>query len=242
MSSTYKKNDSNCHPNQLFLTHAGKKVLTKLLRLFFIHPDYEVILYLSMFVIQVMPFEEIKSMLSAYHARDHESCPPMNAGMLFGLFSVLVMSCGSDSPVRNEENLSVKQALVSPCGGFQQTSGTSRKSSGDDIEKVSWTFDAEPGTLTLVHSHVNLNCCGERSVSMRREDGFVVVEEDDQAGEPGRCRCMCFIDFSITIGGITSVKLPVRLVLTVDSTAVIKWEGTLDLTAGSGEITDLETQ
>jgi hypothetical protein len=155
-----------------------------------------------------------------------------------GLF--LVEACDSGSPVKNGTSIEVIQAQVSECGGFKPES-KSYESGTNEAEAITWTYDAQAGILRVVNSHVNLNCCGERKISMSREGKTLVISENDQPGEKGRCRCMCYFDFLIEIGGIPPGELLLRLDSTVDSTTITKWSGSLDLTPGDGEITDLKT-
>ena len=113
-----------------------------------------------------------------------------------------------------------------------------------DAERLLWAYDAETGSLGLTDARMLLNCCGEHSVEVTLDNGTYVVAERDAPqivdGTEARCGCMCVFDFGVSVEGIPSGVLPIRVTLDVtDSAEGVKvvYEGSLDLAAGSGTVT-----
>ena len=146
------------------------------------------------------------------------------------------LSCGSDTPVRDSEELIIKNPRASECGGFPPASKRAADPDSSAVEKLSWTYNSGSGVLTVLNTGVKLNCCGVHSITAFRDGDAIVVSENDQPGDKGRCRCMCNYDFSVEIGGIASGAVEVRLELTVDDTLFRKWSGTIRPADGRGEI------
>jgi hypothetical protein len=153
-------------------------------------------------------------------------------------FSMAAAGClETDEPIEGDPGGELTQhQAISDCGGFEVTEG-----GGDGdycaAERLEWSFDAAAGTLELTDSRVVANCCGDRSIEVELVDGvYVVTESDLPEGGDGRCRCMCVFDFALTIEGLGSGAIPVRLERDTpdDSGLEVLWEGTLDLGAGSG--------
>ncbi len=148
-------------------------------------------------------------------------------------------SCGSGSPSGSGNPAVSGEFSVSGCGGFTTERRVAR-SAQDTTETLRWTYTPQNRTLTVQHAGVQLNCCGERTVSALRDGEILVITESDRSPEGGRCRCLCRFDFSAAIPDISPGSLRMRLELAVDSTLVRSWSGTLDLDRGSGEIRPIE--
>ncbi len=138
--------------------------------------------------------------------------------------------------------------LVSDCGGFiKQTKiapPTPDPATYCDAERLLWAYDAETGSLGLTDARMLLNCCGEHSIEVTLDEGTYVIAERDAPqivnGMGARCGCMCVFDFGVSVEGIPSGVLPIRVTLDVtDSAEGVKvvYEGSLDLAAGSGAVT-----
>jgi hypothetical protein len=140
-----------------------------------------------------------------------------------------------------EPSLLEQQQAVSACGGFR-TALPPESGGADDYcaaETLDWGYDGATQTLELTDSRALLNCCGERTVEMTLVDGVYVVTQTDSAEEAGRCDCMCVFDLRLTVEGLESGVLPVRverLETDVASTPSVVWEGELDLGTGGGSV------
>jgi len=140
------------------------------------------------------------------------------------------------------EEVVVEESVVSECGGFEASLDPPDWGSGDycAAEQLRWTYDGQASTIELSNERVLLNCCGERSVDLEMVAGTLVITETDAPdGEGGRCSCTCVFDFAATASGIAGGSLPARLVRDVTDAAggpVVVWEGSLDLSAGSGDV------
>jgi hypothetical protein len=111
-----------------------------------------------------------------------------------------------------------------------------------DAEHLFWQYNAELKTIGLTNSRVILNCCGDHSVELTRDGETVVFTETDapKASTGGaRCKCNCVFDFAAVAApiepGITSWRI-VRNVTDAQPATTIVWEGTLDLSAGAGQV------
>lgn len=131
---------------------------------------------------------------------------------------------------------------VSECGGFEVLSrGDFAPTGYCDAEVLSWSHDAASGTLKLRDNRVELNCCGERAMSLEEQsDGsYEIRVTDAPEALGGRCHCMCVFDFSMEAksiaGGVIQVKL-LREVTDGAGGAVQIWSGQLDLSQGAGEV------
>lgn len=145
--------------------------------------------------------------------------------------------CSSDSLVNSQDGFVNKNSRVSECGGFTSASITVADPDTSVTEKLIWNYDTKTRTLSLLNKRVNLNCCGQHSISAFREGGDIVISESDQPLNGGRCRCMCLYEFYTEIAGLSAADVNLRLELKVDATLFIKWSGTILLAEGSGEIT-----
>ena len=109
-------------------------------------------------------------------------------------------------------------------------------------EVLAWQYDETTQKATINNKNVWLNCCGEHSISalFNEETGVYEIRETDAPEEPGgRCFCMCFFDFTVELTDISSSVISV--IITRDTTddempRGTVWEGSLDLSAGSGEV------
>lgn len=147
----------------------------------------------------------------------------------------------------NGDTLTLSPA-VSECGGFAQMEAKIKPPMADpatycDAERLLWAYDAATQSLGVSNTRVVLNCCGDHSITVTEESGTYVFHERDapQASAGGaRCNCSCVFDFAVSVEPIPTGSLPVRLVLDVTdsgSAPKVVYEGSLDLSQGSGEIT-----
>ncbi|MBW2524309.1 MAG: hypothetical protein JRI23_09050 [Deltaproteobacteria bacterium] len=127
--------------------------------------------------------------------------------------------------------------FVSDCGGFAQPNGAGDPPAYCDAEVLHWTYDATTQTLELIDTRVELNCCGDHSMSIvKLGDAYVVTELDAPEGGGARCNCSCVFDFGISAEGIAeeTISLELRRHVTDQGDSTVVFEGTLDLTAGAG--------
>ncbi|MCK6592070.1 MAG: hypothetical protein HUU21_06955 [Polyangiaceae bacterium] len=139
---------------------------------------------------------------------------------------------------------------VSECGGFVKSGSPGAKidppaadpATYCDAERLLWAYDAASQSLGLSNTRVLLNCCGDHSITVVEEDGTYVINEKDApeaAAGGARCNCMCVFDYTISVETIPSGIIPIRLVLDVTDSMMppkVVYEGSLDLSKGSGEI------
>ena len=158
-------------------------------------------------------------------------------GTLVG--SLLVCACGVEEAPK-EGNTIPQSSRVSECGGFDAAQRSSTSYTGDYCasEVLGWTYDAKAGKLKLTDNRVLLNCCGDHSVKVSKQNGTYVITETDapQQGNQ-RCQCMCVFDFELSIeqlsGGVISIEL-VRDVTDDASGPESVFKGKLDLSKGAG--------
>lgn len=146
-----------------------------------------------------------------------------------------------------EQEIAPISTQTSDCGGFPHwTTLESPVTQSDpddsycDAEVLHWQFDQPDGIIQLTHRRVSLNCCGDHSIRVSKNENTYVVTEIDEPQD--RCRCMCVFDFS-TQFPVSSIgeeqMLDIRLDLHVtDQTATPQTvhSGTLPLGEGSGTI------
>lgn len=139
---------------------------------------------------------------------------------------------------------------VSECGGFVGGGSASAKidppmadpATYCDAERLLWVYDAATQSLGVSNTRVLLNCCGDHTITVTEEGGTYVFMERDapQAASGGaRCNCSCVFDYTVSIEPIPEGSLPIRLVLDVTDSGKapeVVYEGSLDLTKGSGEV------
>lgn len=129
----------------------------------------------------------------------------------------------------------------SACGGFQATRLVPLEVT---TETLDWTFEPETAVVSFVNSDICLNCCGEHSMAIFLVNGvYILTEVDEPAGEGGRCFCDCIFDYAIgvTVGSSEITSGIVYVAITREVTdfglaAETVWEGSIDLSAGSGSI------
>ena len=157
-----------------------------------------------------------------------------------GLFIGLVACGGSSS------GLGVN-GEVSECGGFglsgpagppiPQETGHAYSECADDV--IEWSHDSSSQTLSFLNKGVFLNCCGDHAISVALESGvYVITESDEPESGDARCGCMCMFDYAVDIPNLSgdSVDIKVQRNITDASPALsVIWEGSLDLTQGSGQ-------
>jgi hypothetical protein len=112
-----------------------------------------------------------------------------------------------------------------------------------EAEVLAWSYDEATESLTLLDKRLELNCCGERSWIIEQQgDGYVATQTDapeNVGGEPARCGCMCVFDFTLVADPIPAGPIDLTIVREVtddNEGASTVFDGTLDLTEGSGEI------
>jgi hypothetical protein len=165
-----------------------------------------------------------------------------------GLFGLAFMACGgNEGPDKPVADFDVAP-MLSECGGFAAGSTSvmipePEPATYCDAELLLWNYDAPSKTLSFNNSRIQLNCCGDHSVMANLEGATVVVTEVDapQSSTGGtRCKCNCVFDYAAQISPVENGPRPLRIVRNVtDSTppTQIVWEGSLDLSASSGEVT-----
>jgi hypothetical protein len=166
----------------------------------------------------------------------------------------LLAGCGNGSESSDPTPSDIPQTYaVSECGGFLEKASllkvTPPPQSYCDAEVLSWAYDQASGTLTFSNNRIQLNCCGERTVSLFKRNGEYVISEKDApeqimtpTGPSGaRCDCMCVFDLAVqgetirTQGGVVKVRL-VRDVTDSNEPAQTLFAGKIDLSEGSGTI------
>jgi hypothetical protein len=166
--------------------------------------------------------------------------------------SIGLAACGSENESTNPTPSEIPQTYaVSECGGFLEKATLLKISpppqSYCDAEVLSWAYDQAAGTLTFSNNRIQLNCCGERTVSLFERNGEYVISEKDApeqimtpTGPSGaRCSCMCVFDLAVQgekiPGGMIKVRL-VREVTDSNEPAQTIFAGKINLSEGSGSI------
>lgn len=134
---------------------------------------------------------------------------------------------------------------VSDCGGFQVHSEEELLVPRSDpaipycdAEVLKWHFNQASSRLELIHTRIPLNCCGDHSVTVEKQDNAYVVTEIDQP-EDMRCRCVCVFDFRVdfSVQDAETLELIVQQYVTDEASAPRKiYSEYLDLSEGSGMI------
>lgn len=152
--------------------------------------------------------------------------------------SVLLLgACGEDAstPAPNPGQASFR---VSECGGFAGQSTADAPADYCAAEVLDWRYDATAQKLVLADQRAVLNCCGDRSVAVRVENGVTIVTETDAPeGGGGRCRCDCSFDFEATLPNVPAGPFRLRLERVVTDSgaaASVLFDGTLDLGQSAG--------
>ena len=125
---------------------------------------------------------------------------------------------------------------VSECGGFDSEKRNVR-STDTETETLIWEFDSKTGILDLIHAGLVLNCCGIHTIEASIENDILTLFEDDQPDSTGgRCRCICPFDFAITLSGMKSGDVTLRIMLRVDDDTTEHWTGQINLGDENGII------
>ncbi|MBW2731225.1 MAG: hypothetical protein JRH20_02465 [Deltaproteobacteria bacterium] len=147
--------------------------------------------------------------------------------------------CDTVQPPPEPEDLTTSFKL-SECGGFQSKADTDL-SAYCDAEVLTWTYESVSQTLSIDNQRILLNCCGDRSLKVTQDDaGVLTITEGDEAGDAGRCDCMCVFDLQGVATPVTGSQVPFKLVRESfdagEASVAIVASGTLDLDQGSGSI------
>ena len=151
-------------------------------------------------------------------------------------------SAGAAGQAGSGSALTSQNSVVSDCGGFE--AGNRGPVGYCDAEKLMWAYDASTGTLSLLDARVMLNCCGEHSFDVYYDattgkyEGWEIDAPEMIGTEPSRCNCSCVFDFRTEIVDVQSSTIELVLMRheTDQGAAQQVWSGTLELTAGSGEV------
>ena len=152
----------------------------------------------------------------------------------------------------------VGAAVVSACGGLIENQESIPPGHAQEFaiapasdeycrnEVLSWSYDANAQTLTVLDSRAVLNCCGVHTTALDDStdvSSLVMVETDDLSG--GECNCACVFDFGIRVENVVVGVVDLTLRRTTipanyypdatPSTSEV-WSGELDLSAGNGDI------
>lgn len=160
----------------------------------------------------------------------------------FILMIVLFAGCGEDSS-STETNLA-ENIKVSDCGGFE--SGVVTKLPSEDGEEIMdcsqlivWEYDDSTEIIKISIKNIELNCAGIGKVQIRKtETNYEYIISEDLGG--GDAGCSCLFDFSAELAGIISESLDFKVSHSVKYTETETtpvWDGTIDLSQKSGEIT-----
>ena len=137
--------------------------------------------------------------------------------------------------------------LISECGGFVAAGNGAKIPQSDPAtycgaERLLWNYDATTKTLGLMNARITLNCCGDHSLQVAKDGETLVFTEVDapQAATGGtRCKCNCVFDYAADISTVEGPMASLRIVRNItdaDPATQTVWEGTLDLSAGEGEV------
>lgn len=173
--------------------------------------------------------------------------PDLKYSLALGFAGFLFLACsggeGGGSTSSPTPDFTVAP-LISECGGFV-AGGTGAKipqpdpATYCDAERLLWNYDASSKTLGLTNARIQLNCCGDHSVKVDKDGDTVVFTEVDAPKDGSRCKCECVFDYAADVStlesGMTALRI-VRNVTDAQPATEIVWEGTLDLSAGMGEV------
>lgn len=164
-----------------------------------------------------------------------------------GFTGLSFVACGGSAGMETPAPDFDVAPLLSACGGFVAGSTGVLIPKPDpatycDAERLLWNYDIPSKTLSFTNSRIQLNCCGDHSVEAKLDGATVVVTEVDapQVSAGGaRCKCNCVFDYAAEISpvenGMTAFRI-VRNVTDAQPPMEIVWEGSLDLSAASGEV------
>jgi hypothetical protein len=112
---------------------------------------------------------------------------------------------------------------------------------------LEWHYEA--GVLTLANKRILLNCCGEHSITIEKEEeGEYLVRETDEpegiAMGGARCSCMCVFDFQVETPDVPERTITLKVVRDItddDQPERVVWDGKTNLEDGFGRIVVDET-
>ncbi len=157
-------------------------------------------------------------------------------GVSLGLLAMGTAACGEgDDPSLPQGSGVTATTRASTCGGFAVQSKTNSPMSYCAAEVLNWQYNALQGNLTLRNNRAMLNCCGDHSQTLTRENGVLVLREvDAPEGGKTRCRCECAFDFEAIVKQVAPGLLRLRVErLITDATSPgapkVLFDGTIDL-------------
>lgn len=162
--------------------------------------------------------------------------------MLWILSTVGLLGCGEGGNEPDPGHLIPQTYQISECGGFElQSRGDFAPAGYCDAEVLKWSYDAQSGTLKLRNNRVELNCCGDRAMTLQEQanGSYEIRVTDAPEALVGRCLCTCVFDFSLEAKSIASGVIQVKLLREVTDSglgAAQIWSGQLDLSKGAGEV------
>ncbi|MBW2529270.1 MAG: hypothetical protein JRI23_34155 [Deltaproteobacteria bacterium] len=138
---------------------------------------------------------------------------------------------------------------LSDCGGFEPLSGSGDSGEPEptppaycDAEVLYWHYNGASQELIFNNTRVELNCCGNHSISVGKlGDKITVTETDAPEASGARCDCLCVYDFGVSAGPIAEGVVQVELVrhVTDGGAPFVAWQGSIDLADIAGyEIVD----
>ncbi len=171
--------------------------------------------------------------------------------ILVFLIGFLAVSCGgsadpevetTDQPVASDSAVTLVPDTESPvqyegrtsqCGGFSvEPKILISNTSCNEI--VLWTYDQQNHKLVITHKDLILNCGAAGGLNIElvpQGAGFKVIEKE-HVESPAHCHCS--FDYEITLLSVVPGSYPVEIVHKNDSTEILVWKGTLDLSLQSG--------
>ncbi|MCK5798469.1 MAG: hypothetical protein KAI47_14860, partial [Deltaproteobacteria bacterium] len=173
---------------------------------------------------------------SSIHRRPHTVLRAALVGVSLSLLAMGAAACGEgDDPSLPQESGVTATTRASTCGGFVAQSKTNSPMNYCAAEVLNWQYDALQGNLTLRNNRAMLNCCGDHSQTLTRENGVLVLREvDAPEGGKTRCRCECAFDFEAIVKQVAPGLLRLRVErLITDATnsgaPKVLFDGTIDL-------------
>ncbi|MBK9263987.1 MAG: hypothetical protein IPM54_29820 [Polyangiaceae bacterium] len=166
------------------------------------------------------------------------------------LTAILIASCSGENSGHSSSGGNPAPAefdvapSISECGGFINSGAKIPMPDAAtycDAERLLWNYDAATKTLGLTNARIMLNCCGDHSVNVTRDGDtlvFTEVDAPEAAAGGARCHCMCVFDYAADIIPVESGSISIRVVRDVTDAppSKIAWEGTIDTSAGEGEV------
>jgi hypothetical protein len=158
--------------------------------------------------------------------------------LFIALTLVSASACGSEPPPLRLTDT----AFSSECGGHEgQLSALQPAGEYCDAERIHWSYDGGTGMLKFLHARYETNCCAERLVHAQLDGTEYQIVETElplYGDEPCGCTCVFDVALDVPIPDEPSIELSVILdgQTAWDKRLDTLWSGTLDLTAGAGEI------